>query len=1088
MADFSSYYDIGAASTDTGSPNDRTKIYGIGTRWGDGVLGPVLPGDTFIQGGLLAKVLSVQGDEELTLTKPWPGEYFVEAAYEIVQDSPLRNTKAYQNAALAAHLERIKIFDSAAPVYPVKDFDLTEPPADAVKGDLFVVSSTPQAGNVFSAHPNELAEKTETGWLFTIPEAGWVVVDMSVVPQHSYIWDALNQEWNAAGGLLGAPVWYGQWNALTTYPAGAVVSYLNKIWAADEETTGDTPDGSPTKWSVFLTIGEHGGAILFEYRFKSATAAATADVEGQLAFNMTVPHNAATKLYLSNKDLYGNDWTNILDTLADSGSTRKGRFRVIAKGDPTKQVVGTVTGVVGVNSPSSRYELDLGNPTPGSSPLEDGDEVLFIWNDVGDKGDEGNKGDTGDRGMIGGPSVRLIFSPTTGDADPGVGKVRLDQATQSAAGFLRVSTQSADASDITGLLDVIPIVGLGTTKAVGWLAHRDTPETKWMFFTVEDVLSPSVNYRNIDISNVKASSPNPFTDGDELTLTLIPLEQGPEGEKGDTGDTGDSFYPQYVVPTISGREAYDFGPVFDANNKRLSVLVERDENHDNKPYLYFLLTAAQISPTEGAVWSEGVPFAPTASADGIEYDPTDAGVTLESNTVQKAIDLAILLANQLQGAWNEIASDTTTAIFGTDDEKVKWQVTGAAPGITNLGTGVNQVRIAWWRAGSRIVAGAAITLVNGDTERVNDVDSFSLFVSDANGVAREVHYSAGYQGALNLNSIEGMRVSADANGDMINDFRISEGIVRSDDDSVDLILPSAKVKRLDAVWAPGTGVGGAVKSANQTGTVLSSGTAVTGSLTAFLAVFGTNDLITSLVDGLNNDITAQISGLDFAGPLEGYTTKRRPLISVGGVTTPVNSVGSNTSLTTAANLGASAGSSFQRGGPAMGSEPIYYAVGVCRKDSDGSVEAFASSFTGSGEPDLPTGYTKKRTLAVVKWDGVNPLTVVQPLKYKAAPQAQEIGFENDDVPAGDGNQLDLYEVLEWLQDNKADLDSPTLVTPTLTGPTMTNPVVSSGPSPCKVGRYNSQSRKPLLQMQTRWMIMRRGHSRQHSRRRPPRLA
>lgn len=291
------------------------------------------------------------------------------------------------------------------------------------------------------------------------------------------------------------------------------------------------------------------------------------------------------------------------------------------------------------------------------------------------------------------------------------------------------------------------------------------------------------------------------------------------------------------------------------------------------------------------------------------------------------------------------------------------------------------------------------------------------------------------QNPQNYYAVDGMRVYTDPNGDDINDFGIMPGRVRDYDDTIDIVLGDFINKKLDAVWAAGTAQGGATQSANLPGTISSSGTSVTGTTTSF-----TESFESGAGAALNIDFNTQITEIDLFGPFNSIDPFHPAIITAGSVTTAVTNVASDTSLTTAAALGVT-GATYKRGGPAMGSAALTYAVGVCVKDSDGTVDAFASSLTGEdGEgpsanlPDLPTGYTKFRTLALVTWDGLNPLVIKQPLKVHQAPVASEIGFDNWGTGGTGITAVDVQGAIEELADEKYDASNIVIgtYTPTLT--------------------------------------------------------
>jgi hypothetical protein len=152
--------------------------------------------------------------------------------------------------------------------------------------------------------------------------------------------------------------------------------------------------------------------------------------------------------------------------------------------------------------------------------------------DDGGPGDQGDPGATGARGSFGGPiTINYTFSTTTGDADPGSGFLRLNQAAQNTSTVIRVDLLDAGAIDWTSVIDSFDD-STSTLKGYIRLVNA-TDYTKWIVFSVASIASPS-GYRNITATVVGASSASPFANGDSVLLCY-----GRIGDKGDIGSTGD---------------------------------------------------------------------------------------------------------------------------------------------------------------------------------------------------------------------------------------------------------------------------------------------------------------------------------------------------------------------------------------------------------------------------------------------------------------------------------------------------------------------------------------------------------------------
>jgi hypothetical protein len=237
---------------------------------------------------------------------------------------------------------------------------------------------------------------------------------------------------------------------------------------------------------------------------------------------------------------------------------------------------------------------------------------------------------------------------------------------------------------------------------------------------------------------------------------------------------------------------------------------------------------------------------------------------------------------------------------------------------------------------------------------------------------------------------------------------INRGAVRSYDDSVNIVNEEAGAVRIHRLYEND----GLMIRAALTGTGTSAGTALTGTSTTFVTDFGSGTAQASL-----DDYDEQIDGL-----LRGLS-----VVTAGATSSGVASVTTNTALVTVSALGASA-SALKRGGYSMETGTIYLGVGVARNDADGSATRFITALTGSGTPDLPSGHTPYRIVAVIKLvDGV-VTEVLQPLTGQSVPDADEIDYDNTDSGAAAEN---VQDAIDDLFDLSPKAVFRAIVTPTL---------------------------------------------------------
>jgi hypothetical protein len=269
---FGDRYTQGSVSTDAGSPADPKTIIGHGTLWS----ATVVAGDLFWSGGIAAPIASVDSDTQLTLATDWPGSALDDASYSIEFLSGLRHDATDLAGRVRDLINRLRVFDAASPVFSVLTFGVDDPPGDAVVGDRYVVGT---GTGVFAGHDNEIVEKTETGWLFRIPEHGWQVVDEAENKVRTWTGSAWEEVTGAAGpvgdtGATGATGDTGAtgpapltpiapWATATDYVIGPPASFVSQDGSSYEcleaHTSGTfATDLAAGKWGLVASKGLDG--------------------------------------------------------------------------------------------------------------------------------------------------------------------------------------------------------------------------------------------------------------------------------------------------------------------------------------------------------------------------------------------------------------------------------------------------------------------------------------------------------------------------------------------------------------------------------------------------------------------------------------------------------------------------------------------------------------------------------------------------------------------------------------------------------------------------------------------------------------
>jgi hypothetical protein len=129
----------------------------------------------------------------------------------------------------------------------------------------------------------------------------------------------------------------------------------------------------------------------------------------------------------------------------------------------------------------------------------------------------------------GGVTFALTFSTATADADPGDGRIRLNQAVQSTATAAYVDLLDADLADISAVLDSLDDVGSVAQRGQFRLTKYDNV-AQWLDFNIAGLVTTAAGYRKLAISIIGSSAASPFADGDRLTFSFAAA--GPAGQAG----------------------------------------------------------------------------------------------------------------------------------------------------------------------------------------------------------------------------------------------------------------------------------------------------------------------------------------------------------------------------------------------------------------------------------------------------------------------------------------------------------------------------------------------------------------------------
>jgi hypothetical protein len=171
---------------------------------------------------------------------------------------------------------------------------------------------------------------------------------------------------------------------------------------------------------------------------------------------------------------------------------------------------------------------------------------------IGPDGIQGIQGFDGDVG------IRVLFDGgSQADSDPGNGKLRLNNATQSSATIAYIDNQSAGGAAIQAWLDTWDDSTNPTVRGSLTVRAKADP-TKFLQFQVTGAVLDGGGYRKVPLAYVAGSASSPFADTDPLSILFV--------RAGDVGQTGAgstvSAQRAGVTITAAPRANVNFGPEF----------------------------------------------------------------------------------------------------------------------------------------------------------------------------------------------------------------------------------------------------------------------------------------------------------------------------------------------------------------------------------------------------------------------------------------------------------------------------------------------------------------------------------------------
>ncbi len=206
---------------------------------------------------------------------------------------------------------------------------------------------------------------------------------------------------------------------------------------------------------------------------------------------------------------------------------------------PTGVTGAGTTGVTGATGPTGA------TGGTGATGATGGTGARGSTGTTGPTGVTGPTGPTGITGAVGGAiTINYVFDTGTSNADPGSGKLRLNNAAPGSVTAIYLSNLDSGATDWSAVIATFDD-STNTVKGHIRLADR-TNETLWIVFTVSAYTSHT-GYKELTVASVAASEiGNPFIATQAIVLEFTRAGDvgqtgpggGPTGPTGATGPTG----------------------------------------------------------------------------------------------------------------------------------------------------------------------------------------------------------------------------------------------------------------------------------------------------------------------------------------------------------------------------------------------------------------------------------------------------------------------------------------------------------------------------------------------------------------------
>ena len=168
---------------------------------------------------------------------------------------------------------------------------------------------------------------------------------------------------------------------------------------------------------------------------------------------------------------------------------------------------------------SQKLSLSNLHISTNTDNLTIGNDTLteLLENNKGPQGPQGIPGTDGLDGNFGGLSFNNTFDSITTSADPGTGKLRLNNATQNTSTEIYLNNTDKYSNSIETMLQTLLNVANDVQKGFITLSKLYSP-TDYLAFSVSD-LTDNTGWWTLNVSIIAFSDTSPFTDTDDIIIS-----------------------------------------------------------------------------------------------------------------------------------------------------------------------------------------------------------------------------------------------------------------------------------------------------------------------------------------------------------------------------------------------------------------------------------------------------------------------------------------------------------------------------------------------------------------------------------------